>query len=163
MSESISEAVDGSVAGNLSEPQVEPIATDFKPQTAPPAGPQAAGESAAPASASDADLKPAIGLVLNMPFALIAQRTGCDAINLDEKECNDLTVQADQVMRTYFPQIASAKEATIVAFALSLGMISIGKYGAYVEWKKEKAEKKQKPEPAQAMPEPFPVEQARGI
>lgn len=68
--------------------------------------------------------------LLKMPFTTVAQWTDVEAINLTEKEADDLVPSLEIVMKQYSSQMNSP-HAALIAFSVSLSIISIQKMFIY--------------------------------
>lgn len=85
--------------------------------------------------------------LLKMPFTTVAQWTDIPEINLTEKEADDLVPSLEVVMRQYSAQMNSP-HAALIAFSVSLGIISVQKMFIY---KGEMAKRKKIAEELQRM------------
>jgi len=80
----------------------------------------------------------AIKPLLKLPFTTVAQWTEVPEINLTEKEADDLTPSLEAVMRQYSSQMNSP-HAALIAFSISIGVISIQKMFIYKSVMKQRA------------------------
>lgn len=109
-----------------------------------PRKPRGAAEGADVAVQTEerADLKPILGPGIRMPFAAVAQKTGCKKLELSDEETKTLVDSLDEVLKTYLPNLGKEESALTVFVA---GCVSLGymKFLIYKEWQADQEKKNQ--------------------
>lgn len=85
---------------------------------------------------------PAIAAVVKVPFDIAANKTGCEALRVNEDEAAPSAAAIDQCLRIYFPDLMdkNPKEMALISLAIALGTLGMHKINAFSEYKKSLAQ-----------------------
>lgn len=83
-------------------------------------------------------IAPYLAVALKVPFGIAAAKTDFEGFELTDEEAKDPAQALETIINLYFPDLINMdpKKLAILAFAVSIGSLSLVKYNAYLEFKK---------------------------